>query len=125
MNDYIKLADGTIVAIEEGASLDCITHVAEDEATAVVICGLVTPENLLHVEFGNEELEEPFGVYDNLAKAAEPFRYTNEDDTVTVVIRLREKTELELRVEALEESQDIQDGAIEDLGMAVSEITEG
>ena len=124
MNDFMKLADGSVIRIEEGASLDTITHIAEDETAAVEICELITPENLAHVEFGNDELEDPYGVYDNLAKLAEPYRYTNEDETVTVVIRLRARTELELRVDALEESQMIQDGAIEDLGAAVSEMAE-
>ena len=39
-------------------------------------------------------------------------------------MHFREKTDLEIRVDALEESQDVQDGAIEDLGAAVSEMTE-
>ena len=53
-------------------------------------------------------------------------------DEVTInsyrlVIHLREKTDVELlteRVEALEESRDVQDGAIEDLGEAVSGLYE-
>ena len=125
MNEFMRLADETEIPIEEGGSLASLIHIAPNEPEAMAICELVTPENLAHVEFGRTDLEEPYGVYDNLAKAAEPYRYTNEDETITVVISLREKTDLELRVDALEESQEVQDGAIEDLGAAVSEIAEG
>lgn len=124
MNERMILADGSVIAIEEGASLGNITHIAEDEAAAVAICELITPDNLAHVEFTHDGIEEPYGIYDNLTKAAEPMRYTNEDETVAVLISLREKTDVELRLDSLEESQTIQDGAIEDLGAAVSEMAE-
>ena len=41
------------------------------------------------------------------------------------VIAFREKTELEKRVDAIERGQEIQNGALEDLGQVVSEIAEG
>jgi hypothetical protein len=41
-----------------------------------------------------------------------------------VVISLREKTAVELRLYALEESQETQDGAIADIGQALSDIVE-
>ena len=40
-------------------------------------------------------------------------------------MHFREKTELELRVDALEESQEVQDGAIEDIGLVLSDLAEG
>ena len=117
MNERMILADGSVIAIEEGASLGNITHIAADEAAAVEICGLITPENLVHVEFTHDGLEEPYGVYDNLTKAAEPMRYTNEDETVTVLISLREKTDVELRLDALDESQELQNEVLDTLIM--------
>lgn len=122
--DYIKLNDNTQITIKDGASLDRIVHIAETEDEAVNVCAAITPANLSHVEFCDEE-GTAYGIYDNLALNAVPTRQTNEDGTVTVTISLREKTTLELRVDALEESQANQDGAIEDLGEAVSELSEG
>ena len=122
---YIKLADGAQYLIEDGASLDHIEHIAADEAAALAVCTKLTPENLAHVEFATAPDDEPHGVYENLALIEPPTRRDTEDGKVLVTIRLREKTDLELRVDALEESQATQDGAIEDLGLAVSDIVEG
>lgn len=123
--DYMKLADKTQITIEDGASLDRIVHIADTEADALEVCEAITPENLVHVEFWQENGEEAYGVYDHLTMDYPPTRQTNEDETVTVTIRLREKSDLEKRVDALEESQAVQDGAIEDLGLVVSDIAEG
>ena len=122
---YIKLADGTQYLIEDGASLDHIEHIAADEAAALAVCAKFTPENLAHVEFSTDPEDEPHGIYENLVLNAAPIRQDTEDGKVLVVISLREKTELELRVDALEESQAVQDGAIEDLGLAMSDMAEG
>ena len=122
---YIKLADSTQILIEDGASLDNIEHLAVDEAAALTACAAFTPANLTHVEFATAPDDEPHGVYENLALIEPPTRQDTDDGKVLVTIRLREKTDLELRVDALEESQATQDGAIEDLGLAVSDIVEG
>ena len=122
---YIKLADGTQYLIEDCASLDHIEHIAATEADALAVCTKLTPENLTHVEFATAPDDEPHGIYENLVLNAAPIRQDTEDGKVLVVISLREKTELELRVDALEESQATQDGAIEDLGLAVSDMVEG
>ena len=122
---YIKLADSTQIPVEDGASLDHIEHIAKDETSALAVCAKFTPENLTHVEFATAPDDEPHGVYENLALIEPPTRQDTEGGKVLVTIRLREKTDLELRVDALEESQATQDGAIEDLGLAVSDIVEG
>lgn len=122
---YIKLADGTQIPIEDGASLDRVEHIAKDETAALAVGAAFTPENLTHVEFSTDPEDEPHGVYENLALIEPPTRQDTEDGKVLVTIRLRGKTDLELRVDALEESQAVQDGAIEDLGLAVSDIVEG
>lgn len=124
--DYMKLADDTLIKIEEGASLQNIQHIAQDEEDALAICAVITPENITEVTFlhsGEEGVEpEETGVYTNLTFNAPTTRSDNEDGTVTVTVSFREKSELELRVDALEESQATQDGAIEDLGLAVSDL---
>lgn len=121
--DHIKLTDGTQVTIEDGASLDRIVHIAKTDADAVAVCAAVTAANLAHVEFCTEE-DEAYGVYDGLILDRAPTRQTNADGTITVTISVHEPSALELRVAALEESQIVQDGAIEDLGMAVSDLVE-
>lgn len=122
---YIKLAGSTQIPIEDGASLDHIEHIAENEAAALAVGAAFTAANLTHVEFATAPEDEPHGIYENLALIEPPTRRDTDDGKVLVTIRLREKTDLELRVDALEESQATQDGAIEDLGLAVSDIVEG
>ena len=122
--DYIKFTDGTQVTIEDGASLDHIIHISETEADATAVCTAVTAENIAHVEFYNEGAEQPYGVYDDLALNAPPTRH-DENGAVVLTISLREKTDIEKRLDALEESHEIQDGAIEDIGAALSDIAEG
>lgn len=122
--DYIKLFDGTQVTIEDGASLDHIIHTSATEADATAVCAAITTENLSHVEFYNEGAEQPYGVYDDLAINAPPTRH-DEENGIIVTISLREKTDLEKRLDALEESQEVQDGAIEDIGMVLSDMAEG
>lgn len=122
--DYMKLADGTQVTIEDGASLGRIIHVTDNEADAQAVCMAVRDEgNLDHVEFYNEGVEQPYGIYDDLALNAQPTRH-DDNGAVVVTISLREKTDIEKRLDALEESQGIQDGAIEDIGSALSDIAE-
>lgn len=125
MKDFIKLHDGTTVEIEDNASFDRIVHIAANEEAAVEVCSKLTYDNLKTVEFWNGGAEMPHSVYDNLTLNYIPTRQTNVDGTVIVVISLREKNALELRLDALEESQATQDGAIEDLGAAVSDMMEG
>ena len=123
--DYMKLADKTQITIEDGASLDRIVHVAENEADAQAVCMAVRDAgNLDHVEFYNEGVEQPYGIYDDLALNTPPTRH-DENGAVVVTISLREKTDTEKRLDALEESQEIQDGAIEDIGMVLSDMAEG
>ena len=121
--DKLKFTDGTIIDIEEGASLGDITHIARNEADALFVCGKVTAENVEHLEFFHGELLT--GQYDNVIIAAPTTREDGEEGAVIVRMHFREKTELELRVDALEESQEVQDGAIEDIGTVLSDLAEG
>ena len=120
--DKLKFVDGTIIDIEEGASLGEVTHIATNEANAMFVCGKVVPDNVEHLEFFHGELLT--GQYDNVIIAAPTTRENGEGETVVVRMHFREKTELELRVDALEEGQTVQDGAIEDIGAVLSDIVE-
>ena len=76
-----------------------------------------------HLEFLHSELIT--GSYDHVIIAAPTTREDGEEGAVIVRMHFRERTDLELRVDALEEGQTVQDGAIEDIGMVLSDIAEG
>lgn len=121
--DKLRLMDGTIIDIEDGATLFEVTHIASNEANAMFVCGKVVPGNVEHLEFYHGE--QLTGQYDNVIIAAPTTRENGEEGAVIVRMHFREKTDLELRVDALEESQEIQDGAIEDIGTVLSDLAEG
>ena len=121
--DKLKFVDGTIIDIEEGATLSEVTHIASNEANALYICGKVTAENVSTLQFLHGDAVT--GDYQNVVITAPTTREDGEEGAVIVRMHFREKTDLELRVDALEGSQEVQDGAIEDIGMVLSDIAEG
>lgn len=125
MNDSIKLVDGTMISFEEGYTLDRIVHIAESEEEALTVCAAFTPANLKRIEFWSPGAETYWGVHEDLIAIEPPLRQTLDSGHIRVIISLREKTDLEKRLDALEESQQIQDGAIEDIGMVLSDMAEG
>ena len=121
----LKLADDYTFEIEEGASLNAVIHKAVTEAEALDVCEKLTPENVSHLRFIVDG--QVTGDFENIILNYPPHRYKVVDEEigeqwVEVLMSFREKTEVELRLDALENSQSIQDGAIEDLGTVVSEI---
>lgn len=121
--DKMKFVDGTIIDIEDGASLESVTHIATNEANAMYVCGKVVPGNVEHLEFFHGELLT--GQYDNVVIALPTTREDGEGETVIVRMHFREKTDVELRLDAMEEGQTVQDGAIEDIGAVLSDMAEG
>ena len=121
--DKLRFMDGTEIEIEEGASLGEVTHIASNEANAMYVCGKVTPENVASLQFLHGEAVT--GDYQNVVIAAPTTREDGENGTVVVRMHFREKTDLEIRVDALEEGQTVQDGAIEDIGAVLSDMAEG
>lgn len=121
--DKLKFTDGTIIDIEDGASLAEVTHIATNEANAMFVCGKVTADNVSHLDFLHGEAVT--GSYDHIVIAAPTTREDGESGTIIVRMHFREKSDLEMRVDALEKSQEIQDGAIEDIGTVLSDIAEG
>lgn len=125
--NWMTFKDGTKIEIEEGASLDHIVHVASNEANALYVCEKCTADNVSEITFSQpgEDGDTITGEYSGLVLNGAPTRATNEDgQTVTVTISLHEPSALELRVSALEESQGVQDGAIDDLATVLSEGVE-
>ena len=121
--DKLKFLDGSIIDIEDGATLSEVTHIASNEANALFVCGKVTAENVEHLEFFHGELLT--GQYDNVVIAAPTTREDGDEGAVIVRMHFREKTDVELRLDALEEGQTVQDGAIEDIGAVLSDMAEG
>ena len=121
--DKLKFMDGTEIEIEEGASLGEVTHIASNEANAMYVCGKVTAENVASLQFLHGDAVT--GDYQNVIIAAPTTRENGEGETVIVRMHFREKTDLEIRVDALEEGQTVQDGAIDDLGNIISDMMEG
>ena len=120
--DKLKFTDGTVIDIEEGASLGEVTHIATNEANAMFVCGKVTAENVASLQFLHGEAVT--GDYQNVVIAAPTTREDGEEGAVIVRMHFREKTDVELRLDALEEGQTVQDGAIEDIGAVLSDIVE-
>lgn len=123
--EKIILTDNTEIEIKAGASLGAITASAADfTALGTVAVALTAPGNMDNVKFKVDEtvtgeytsmkLERPlFGVVDIVG------------DRVEATFSIREKTEVEKRLDALENGQEVQDGAITDLGDVVSTMAEG
>lgn len=128
----MKLANGYMFPIEDGTNISNIIHMAVNEEAAMDVCAELTNENLKHVEFRNDK-DAITGSYDYLANIENPTRQTQDDGTtVKVCIFLREKDALEVRLDEIEErqrqiieTQETQDGAIEDIGIVLSDLVEG
>lgn len=128
MKDIMVLANGDQIEIEDGGSLGNITHISETEADASATIAKITRENVSHVQFLKDG--NVYGEYENMILAYRPIRQEEEVDgqltgRILVMFSLREQTDVELRLSALEDSQALQDGAIEDIADVVSELAEG
>ena len=123
--EEIILTDKTEITIKEGASLNNITTEVESfEALGNVAEALKKEGNLGIVQFLSGE--NVVGNYSDMVLESPLFREVDKQgETVTAVFALREKTNVEKRLDALEAGKSIQDGAIEDLGNVVSELSEG
>lgn len=121
--DKLRFMDGTTIEIEDGASLAEVTHIAANEAGAMFVCGKITPENVSTLQFLHGDAVT--GDYQGVMIAEPTTRENGDGETVIVRMHFREKTDVELRLDALEQSQDVQDGAIEDIGTVLSDMAEG
>lgn len=116
--DKIILNDGTEIALEAGGNLSAIQVTADTRETMLSTWKKFTTENLKVVQIQNGA-GLVVGNYENLMLVSECSKVAV-DGSVLTVYQLREKTEEERRLDALEEGQEIQDGAIEDLGATTS-----
>ena len=123
MKDTMILKNGTIIELEAGASLGALQVVATDRAAMVATWEVLTPDNLAAVQIKNGD-GIVIGNYTDLVLASETST-VSADGAVLTTYSLREKTDIEERLDAVEEGQAVQDGAIGDLGEAVGTLAEG
>ena len=122
MKDKLILKDKTEIEIESLSSLSDIKVVSKTKYDTVSIWDAMTQENLSEVQIQNAD-RLTIGRYENLILESETSTLLT-DGTILTSFHLREKTEIEKRLDSLEEGQEVQDGAITDLGEAVSGLAE-
>ena len=120
--DKLILKDGTTIELESGSSLDAIKAATENRETMLKQWEMLTPENLKEVKIQNGD-GLTIGIYQELVLLSETSVVAS-DGSVLTTYPLREKTDTERRLEALEAGQEIQNGAISDLGSVTSAIAE-
>lgn len=123
MKDTLNLKNGTIIELEAGASLGALQVVAADRAAMLATWAQLTPDNLATVQVKNGD-GLTVGNYADLVLVSETSTVAA-DGSVLTTYSLREKTAEEKRLDALEEGQAVQDGAIDDLGETVGTLAEG
>lgn len=118
--EKIILADNTEIEIQEGASLDRNVVVVADFADLKTIAGALTKDrNLEKVNYKTNN--QVTGSYADM-KLESPLFFAvdyTEDKKVMASFGIREKTEIEKRLDSIEAGQQVQDGAILDLASVV------
>lgn len=122
MKDKMILKDNTTIELEAGSSLANIQVAAADRADMVEIWGKLTEDNLSSVQI-QTGAGLTVGTYTDLMLVSETSTVAA-DGSVLTSYHLREKTDEEKRLDALEEGQAVLDGAVNDLGSATSTLAE-
>ena len=123
--EKIILADNTEIEIKAGASLGAITAIAADfTALGTVAVTLTARGNMDSVKFKTGDTIT--GEYVDMKLESPLFREVDiVGGMVEATFAIREKTEMELAIEELRAGQEVQDGAITDLGDVESTMAEG
>lgn len=119
------LKDGTEITMEAGSSITSLMSAFGGKMEFITVWEKFTSENLKKccTKAADGTI---VGNYENLKMSnPEIDAYTNADGTVTATFHLEKKSEIEVRVDSIEDGQATQDGAIEDLGEAVSVLAKG
>lgn len=122
MKDVMILKDGTTIELEEAASMSALRVLSADKIAMVATWDKLTENNLEAVQVKNGA-GLVVGNYTALMLVSE-MSVVQEDGSILTSYNLREKTTVEKRLDSVEAGQEIQDGAINDLGTAVGEIAE-
>lgn len=126
MKDKLILKDGTEIELEAGASLSDMKVISSDKASMASTWDKLTTDNLKSVQVKNGD-GLVVGNYENLVLDSETSK-VQEDGSILTSFHIRQKTETELireEIEELKAGQEVQDGAISDLGATVSDIAGG
>lgn len=111
--DTLVLKNQNVIELESGASLSALKVLSASRESMLATWQQLTKENLSEVQVKTGE-GLTVGNYADLILVSET-SVVNEDGSVLTTYCLREKTAEERRLDALEEGQEIQDGAIEEL----------
>lgn len=120
--DKLILNNGTSIELEAGASLDALQAASGSREEMLSQWKMMNTKNLKKVTIQNGT-GLTVGTYDSLVLVSET-SVVLADGSILTTYSLREKTEEEKRLDALETGQEVQNGAISDLGMATSTIAE-
>jgi hypothetical protein len=112
MKDKLILNDGTTIYLEAAASLKGFTVAFTDWEAVAAIMPKLNEKNLLNVKAQNSE-GVTVGNYTDLV--LQPGSWEAKENGVYITISLREKTDIEKRLDNVESGQEVQDGAIGDL----------
>ena len=126
MKDILLFNDKTTIDLESGYMLDDIKILSATKQDMLAAWDKFTDFNLKSVQIKNT-YGVPVGHYENLVLENET-SVIRSDGSILTSFRLREKSDVELlkeQIETMKEQQEVQDGAIADLGEAVSGLAEG
>ena len=104
MKDTMILKNGTIIELEAGASLGALQVAAAERAAMVAIWEVLTPDNLTTVQIKNGD-GTVVGNYTDLVLVSET-SVIAADGAVLTTYNLRKKTDIEKRLDAVEDGQD-------------------
>lgn len=125
MKDKMILKNNMEVELEAGASLGALQVVSADRTAMLATWELLTPDNLSQVQIKNGA-GLTVGTYTDLVLVSETSVVAS-DGTVLTTYSLRPKTAVERlteRVEVVEEGQQVQDGAINDVATLAGTLAE-
>lgn len=121
MNDKLILSNQSEIEIESASSLSDIKVISDTKYDMISTWDAMTEENLKFVQIQNAD-GLTLANYSDLVLESETSTIQS-DGKIFTSFHLREKTDVEKRLDALEDGQEVQDGAIMDLGEAVSELS--
>ena len=123
--DKLILKNGIEKELEAGGSLGALQVLSADQAEMLATWELLTPDNLSQVQIKNGA-GLTVGTYTDLVLVSET-SVVAPDGKVLTTYSLRPKTDVERlteRVAAVEEGQQVQDGAINDVAKLAGSLAE-
>lgn len=119
--EKIIFADNTEMEIQGGASLSEITVIADNFAALQAVADtLLKEENLKRVKFATDETIT--GEYADMKLEAPLFRSVDiADGKVAAVFAIKEKTEIEKRLDILEARAEVTEEAVQEMIIANAE----